>query len=163
MSLPSYASDLLVVRTGQLTTGDFHPIRLAALSAAPPSLLDHPMNARHGQMPRQACHCLALCDGNGPAAFRQVSTLGTWDSSDFRGRLTAARTLAYLRIAVPVTRDAARLASGLLGSALTEWVLHPRDGSPNFKSEQSLLLSHRTSIDWTQLTVSQVKISAVKK
>jgi hypothetical protein len=102
-----------------------------------PSLLDHPMNARHGQMPRQVCHCLALCDGNGPAAFRQPSTLGTWNSTNFRGRLTAARTLAYLRIDVPVTRDAARLASGLLGSALTEWVSHPRDGSPNFESEIS--------------------------
>ncbi len=36
MSLPPHASDMLVVRTGQLTTGDSHPIRLAALSAAPP-------------------------------------------------------------------------------------------------------------------------------
>jgi len=34
-SLPYRAPDMLVVRIGQLTTGDFHPIRLAALSAAP--------------------------------------------------------------------------------------------------------------------------------
>jgi hypothetical protein len=34
-SLPPRAPDMLVVRTGQLTTGDFHPIRLAALPAAP--------------------------------------------------------------------------------------------------------------------------------
>ena len=34
-SLPSRASDILTVRTGQLTVRDFHPIRFAALSAAP--------------------------------------------------------------------------------------------------------------------------------
>jgi hypothetical protein len=103
--------------------------------AGSPSLLDHPMSTRHGQIPRQACYCLALSYGNGTAAFRHTGTLGTWDRNCFRGRLTAARTLAYLRIAAPVTRDVARLASGLLGSALTEWVFHPRDGSPNFKLE----------------------------
>ena len=36
-SLPYRAPDMLVARIGQLTTGDFHPIRLAALSAAPDS------------------------------------------------------------------------------------------------------------------------------
>jgi len=34
-SLPPRVPDILVVRIGQLTTWDFHPIRLAALSAAP--------------------------------------------------------------------------------------------------------------------------------
>ena len=34
-SLPHRAPDMLVVRTGQLTTGDSHPLKLAALSAAP--------------------------------------------------------------------------------------------------------------------------------
>ena len=34
-SLPPRASDMLAVRTGQLTAGDFHPIGSAALSAAP--------------------------------------------------------------------------------------------------------------------------------
>src|SRR6185369_4553807 len=33
-SLPHLASDMLAVRIGQLTAGDFHPIRFAALSAA---------------------------------------------------------------------------------------------------------------------------------
>src|SRR6185369_11764532 len=33
-SLPHPASDMLAVRIGQLTAGDFHPIRFAALSAA---------------------------------------------------------------------------------------------------------------------------------
>ena len=44
-SLPSQASDMLVARTGQLTTGDLHPIRLAALSAAPASLLETVLDA----------------------------------------------------------------------------------------------------------------------
>jgi len=35
MSLPAWASHMLAVRIGQLTVGDLHPIRLAALSAAP--------------------------------------------------------------------------------------------------------------------------------
>src|SRR5439155_27122291 len=35
VSLPSQASDMLAVRTRQLTAEDFHLIRLAALSAAP--------------------------------------------------------------------------------------------------------------------------------
>jgi hypothetical protein len=34
-SLPPRVPDILAVRIGQLTAGDFHPIRLAALSAAP--------------------------------------------------------------------------------------------------------------------------------
>jgi len=34
-SLPHRAPGILVVRTGQLTTGDSHPLKLAALSAAP--------------------------------------------------------------------------------------------------------------------------------
>jgi hypothetical protein len=34
-SLPHRAPGMLVVRTGQLTTGDSHPLKLAALSAAP--------------------------------------------------------------------------------------------------------------------------------
>lgn len=33
--LPPQAPDMLVVQTGQLTTGDFHPIGFAALSAVP--------------------------------------------------------------------------------------------------------------------------------
>ena len=33
--LPPRAPDMIVVRTGQLTTGDFHPIKLTALSAVP--------------------------------------------------------------------------------------------------------------------------------
>jgi len=35
VSSPSRVSDILTVRTGQLTVKDFHPIRFAALSAAP--------------------------------------------------------------------------------------------------------------------------------
>ena len=36
-SLPPRAPDMLTVRFGQLTEGDFHPSRSAALSAAPPT------------------------------------------------------------------------------------------------------------------------------
>jgi len=36
-SLPSPASDMLAVRIGQLTAEDFHLMRFAALSAAPPT------------------------------------------------------------------------------------------------------------------------------
>src|SRR2546422_11776778 len=35
--LPLHTSDMLAVRIGQLTAGDFHPFRFAALSAAPPN------------------------------------------------------------------------------------------------------------------------------
>jgi hypothetical protein len=35
VSLPSHASDMLAVRTRQLTAEDLHLIRLTALSAAP--------------------------------------------------------------------------------------------------------------------------------
>ena len=55
MSLPSYASDILVVRIGQLTTGDSHPIRLAALSAAPPGLLGRPLRACRGALAASGC------------------------------------------------------------------------------------------------------------
>jgi hypothetical protein len=34
-SFPPSSSDMLTVRIGQLTVGDFHPIRLTALSAVP--------------------------------------------------------------------------------------------------------------------------------
>ncbi len=37
--LPPHAPDIRAVRTGQLTAEDFHPIRLAALSAASPNAL----------------------------------------------------------------------------------------------------------------------------
>jgi hypothetical protein len=37
-SLPSHTPDMLAVRIGQLTAGDFHPIGSAALSAAPLTL-----------------------------------------------------------------------------------------------------------------------------
>jgi len=43
-SLPPHAPDMLAVRIGQLTAGDFHPIRCAALSAAHPcSALPYPL------------------------------------------------------------------------------------------------------------------------
>ena len=38
-SLPPHALDMLVIRIGQLMTGDFHSIRFSALTAAPPNCL----------------------------------------------------------------------------------------------------------------------------
>jgi hypothetical protein len=38
-SLPSHTPDMLAVRIGQLTAGDFHPIGSAALSAAPSTFI----------------------------------------------------------------------------------------------------------------------------
>jgi len=45
----------------------------------------------------------------------------------------AAHTLAYLRIAMTVTRTGARLTTNLPGSALVGWVLHPLDDELIFK------------------------------
>ena len=49
-----------------------------------------------------------------------------WEYNDFGALLTTAHSLAYLRIDrhFAVAR-VARLATGLLGSALTEWALPP--------------------------------------
>ncbi|HXU36398.1 MAG TPA: hypothetical protein VN937_08540, partial [Blastocatellia bacterium] len=49
-SLPHLASDMLAVRIGQLTAGDFHPIRFAALSAA--STKVGTLNARDSERTR---------------------------------------------------------------------------------------------------------------
>jgi hypothetical protein len=43
-SFPPSSSDMLTVRIGQLTVGDFHPIRLTALSAVP--IMQNGMNQR---------------------------------------------------------------------------------------------------------------------
>jgi hypothetical protein len=51
VSLPSQASDMLAVRTRQLTAEDLHLIRLAALSAAPGTYtLEEHDHARHTGM-----------------------------------------------------------------------------------------------------------------
>ncbi len=77
MSLPSYASDMLVVRTGQLTTGDFHPIRLPALSAAPPRCLGRPLSACRGPRPRRVRIAPRPSHGAVAVAFRDYDPLGT--------------------------------------------------------------------------------------
>ena len=51
-SLPPHAPDMLAVRIGQLTAGDSHPIRCAALSAAPlTQALTGGRKAKHGGRP----------------------------------------------------------------------------------------------------------------
>jgi hypothetical protein len=51
----------------------------------------------------------------------------------FRGCIPAARSFAHLRIAEVVTHQVARLASGLLGSALAGQDSHLLDDRPNFQ------------------------------
>jgi hypothetical protein len=46
-SLPHHAPDMLNVRIGQLTFGDFHPTRSAALPAAPKGFVAHPITNEH--------------------------------------------------------------------------------------------------------------------
>ena len=65
------------------------------------------------------------------AAFRRFGTLGTWNVHIF-GADSAAHTPACLRINEPITRNAARLASGPPGSALAGWGSHPLDDSSDF-------------------------------
>ncbi len=60
MSSPSRASGMLAARIDQLAAGDFHPTRLAALSAAPPRLLRRPLDTCRGQTPRPGPPRLAL-------------------------------------------------------------------------------------------------------
>ena len=57
-----------------------------------------------------------------------LQTLSAPGKSLFRGCAHTARPLACLRIAETVASPVARLAFGLLGSALTDRVSHPRDG-----------------------------------
>ena len=60
-----------------------------------------------------------------------------------------ARTLAYLRINAAVTGDAARLTTGLPGSALAGRVSHPLDDDSEFQGGIVNLLSQLTSIAWS--------------
>ena len=60
-----------------------------------------------------------------------------------------AHTFAYLRINTAVTDNAARLTTGLPGSALAGRVLHPLDNSSEFQGGIVTFLSHQTSIVWS--------------
>ena len=60
-----------------------------------------------------------------------------------------AHTFAYLRINAAVTDDAARLATGLPGSALAGRDLHPLDDSSEFQGGIVTFLSHQTGIAWS--------------
>ena len=64
--------------------------------------------------------------GDGAAAFRRNKALGTWKKT-FSTLIVAARMPVYLRINMSITRNAARLTSGLPGSALTVRGSHPLD------------------------------------
>ena len=65
--------------------------------------------------------------------FRDSEPLDIQDNPLFEAAYPAAHTLAYLRIAMTVTRDGARLTTNLPGSALVGWDLHPLDNTLIFK------------------------------
>jgi hypothetical protein len=60
-----------------------------------------------------------------------------------------AHTFACLRINAIVTEDAARLTTGLPGSALTGRDSHPLDDCSEFQGGIVNLLFHRTGIAWS--------------
>src|SRR2546426_8091085 len=57
--LPLHTSDMLAVRIGQLTAGDFHPFRFAALSAAPPNSRDRLRGPRDIGIADRGCLALS--------------------------------------------------------------------------------------------------------
>ena len=67
----------------------------------------------------------------------------------FRWLTPRAHMFACLRINATVTDDAARLTTGLPGSALTGRGLHPLDDNSEFQGGIVNLLSHLTSISWS--------------
>ena len=72
----------------------------------------------------------------GAAAFELYDTLGSGDSR-FTRLTHAAHTLAHLRISGSVAGFAARLATGLPGSALTGRESHPLDDKQDFRNYRS--------------------------
>ena len=65
--------------------------------------------------------------------IQALRDLGLCRNYPFVGWLTMAHTLARLRINIPVAEDAARLATGLPGSALTGRDSHPLDDFSTFQ------------------------------
>ena len=65
--------------------------------------------------------------------FRDSEPLDIQNNPLFEAAYPAAHTLAYLRIAMTVTRAGTRLTTNLPGSALVGWVLHPLDDELIFK------------------------------
>jgi len=70
-SLPPRASDMLAVRTGQLTAGDFHPIRSAALSAAPLTASSSDWDEKAGPSPT----CFIVYDEHPLSALKGAETV----------------------------------------------------------------------------------------
>ena len=70
-------------------------------------------------------------DDDGDAAFQDLCTLGTRNKPLSKPN-PPAHIFACLRFDPVVSDDAARLATGLLGSALAGRVSHPQGDSPCF-------------------------------
>ena len=86
----------------------------------PPRLRDRPLRACYGRTPRriQPPPCPIYRRGLLLPSM-QSSTLGIREDDRFRGRSPTARTFACLRIADPVSKNGARLATGSGGLTLS--------------------------------------------
>ena len=73
--------------------------------------------------------------GDDAVVFRDSELLDIQNIPLFEAAYPAAHPLAYLRIAMTVTRAGARLTTNLPGSALVGWgfFLHPLDNKLIFK------------------------------
>ena len=67
-------------------------------------------------------------------AFRNRNSLGTRDTRHFRGCPDVARTLAHLRIAVPVAGKRRKVCFRVVGLDRLGRDSHPLDDKPNFGS-----------------------------
>ena len=83
-----------------------------------PRCLGHPLRACRGPRPRRVRTAPRPSRGAVAVAFKLTEALGTRHLCQFRGYLPTAHTLAYLRIAGPVTGPGARLATGPGGLTL---------------------------------------------
>jgi hypothetical protein len=87
-------------------------------------------------------------NGDDDCCLQGWQTLGHPEARGFRGRISTAQRLVCLRIGRAVTTAAARLTTGLPGSALTGRDSHPLDDNTEFPTSP-LMCSFQSSIAWT--------------
>lgn len=115
-----------------------------------PRLLGRPLRTCRGHLlPRRPYRHRRPWFGSRSCCLRALRDLGLCRDCPFDGCHTTAHTLAYLRVNAVVTDDAARLATGLPGSALAGRDLHPLDDYSGFQGGIDYLLSQLTSIAWS--------------
>ena len=120
-----------------------------------PRLLGHPLHACPQpttspavSSPSPICAVTTLLP-SGPSRPWAVPGLS------FRWLTPRAHMFAYLRINESITGDAARLATGLPGSALAGRVSHPMDDTSDFKAASSASFPNLTSIAWSHPTADK--------